>query len=120
MTGDKAPAPPAEASLRLETPEALFDRPSPGARARHAYWVNRKQELLAPLNAILELSEMLVRDARARAHEGLLADLEQVQGAAGHMRTMLRDLLDPAQGGAGEDEFARRMRHDLRTPLTHI
>jgi CheY-like chemotaxis protein len=89
-------------------------------RARAAWMAHQRQELLAPATALLELSEMLLKDASERGHERFLRDQEQIHRSATRLREMLHEVLDPANLAHGQDALARRVRHDLRTPLAEI
>jgi class 3 adenylate cyclase len=89
-------------------------------RARLLWLTNKRQELLAPAAALLELSEMLLRDAAERGHEGFLADQRRVRAAAARLLAMINEFLDPAGLPASAEELGRRVRHDLRTPLAEV
>ncbi len=104
--------PPASA-VRDNGPEATD-------RARGVWLANKRQELLAPAGAILELSEMLLKDAREREHESFLTDLTKIHGSGKYLLAMVRDVLDPAALEPDSEALNHRLRHDLRTPLTEI
>jgi len=89
-------------------------------KARRVWIANQRQELLTPASALFDLSNMLLRDAIDRGHEGFLRDQRRVCGAAERLLAMIREMLDPETVPADEAELARRVRHDLRTPLTEI
>jgi class 3 adenylate cyclase len=89
-------------------------------RARSAWLANKKQELVVPVTAILELSDMLLKDGRERGHDAFVADLDQIQASGKHLLAMMCQVLDPANLAGVDGDLARRIRHDLRTPLTHI
>ncbi|HKB42724.1 MAG TPA: adenylate/guanylate cyclase domain-containing protein [Gemmataceae bacterium] len=89
-------------------------------RTRTAWLASKRQELLAPAGAILELCEMLLRDACDREHEGFLADVRNLHRAGASLQGLVRGLLDAGENAASDREAARRARHDLRTPLTEI
>jgi class 3 adenylate cyclase/CheY-like chemotaxis protein len=96
------------------------ERAAETQRARSAWLANRKHELLAPATAILELAEMLLKDARERGRDDFVADLEQVQASGKHLLAMVHEVLDPANVTLESADLAKRVRHDLRTPLTHV
>jgi CheY-like chemotaxis protein len=75
---------------------------------------------VGPGTAILELSDMLLKDGRERGREDFVADLEQIQCSGKRLLAMMREVLDPASLAGMRDDLPRRIRHDLRTPLTHI
>jgi class 3 adenylate cyclase/CheY-like chemotaxis protein len=78
-----------------------------------------RQELVAPVNAVLGLAELLLGDARERGHDDFVADLERVRGAGQHLLALVGGLL-AQPGEMGGAEIGRRVRHELRTPLTHV
>jgi CheY-like chemotaxis protein len=88
--------------------------------ARSAWLANKRQELLAPGNALLQLSEMLLNDAAGLGHEEFLADQRKVHASCGRLLNLLTEALDPAKTEAHSPEAAKRLHHDLRTPLNHV
>jgi class 3 adenylate cyclase len=100
---------------RAGCPEA-----APAERAHSAWLASKRQELLAPAGAVLELSDMLLKDARERGHEAFLADLQRIHDSGRLLLALMDDVLDPATPEAGVAELHGRLRHDLRTPLTEI
>jgi class 3 adenylate cyclase len=110
-----------KAPAEVPAPKQATAEPVAPLREKHmrSRWLaNKRQELLAPATAILDLCEMLVRDARDRGQESLLKDLEQVNAAALRFLSMVKELLDPVKPEPAGDEFNRHIRHDLRSPLT--
>jgi class 3 adenylate cyclase/CheY-like chemotaxis protein len=89
-------------------------------RTRAAWLVNKKQELLAPASAILDLNDILIKDARDRGQDSFVLDLTQIHSSGQRLLAMAHQLLDPANPTVAQPDFAHRVRHDLRTPLTHI
>ena len=112
MTGEPA-------STTVPDPAAPDCLPAPD-RARSAWLANKRQELLAPVGALVELGEVLLKDARDRGQEKFLADLECIHASGKTLILMVGDMLDPVGPAADGDELARRVRHELRTPLTQI
>lgn len=90
------------------------------SRSRLAWLANKRQELLAPVGALLELSEMLSRDAAERDHHEFLRDQQQVHAAASYLLKVLHDVLDPLNTTVAEEEQTRRIGHDMRSRLTEI
>jgi CheY-like chemotaxis protein len=89
-------------------------------RGRQAWLANKRQELLAPAGALLELSEMVLADAsELPAHPELLRDQQQVHSAASRLLAMIDELLGPLDASSADD-LPARVRHDLRGPLTEI
>jgi class 3 adenylate cyclase len=91
----------------------------PAAVTWRALRAQVRQELVAPVNAVIGLAELLLADARERGHDDFAADLERVHGAGQRLLTLVGGLL-AQPGEVGGEEFGRRVRHELRTPLTHI
>ncbi|MCI0459615.1 MAG: response regulator [Gemmataceae bacterium] len=88
--------------------------------ARSASLADRKQRLLAPAIALSELTEMLLEDARHHPNAPFRADLEKITRSAGTLLDMVRRTLEPSAEPPADEESARRLRHDLRTPLNHV
>lgn len=94
-------------------------------RRRHALLANLRQELLAPVGAILGYGEILHEEVAARGPDEIAADIERILSAARDLFAMVDRLLDSASAGklfAGEDGAAvqQKLRHDLRTPINAI
>ena len=94
-------------------------------RARQAQLANLRQELLAPVNAILGFGEMLHEDAAGNGPEEIVPDLERILSASRDLHAMVDRLLDKELAASlfeGEDQAAaqKKLRHDLRTPINAI
>lgn len=85
-------------------------------RASSALRANLKQELLAPVTALLEYSDMLVEEARDRGHDRILEDLCAVQASCARVREVVDAVLDPARPLPDE----KQARHDLYNPLNPV
>ena len=97
----------------------------PDQRLERAHTAFVRQEFAAPIATILELTEMLIEDARRSDDKSLVADLERVHSAGLLLREQLGRLVSLAtQGsfGTGDDSASLRttLRHDLRTPLNAV
>jgi class 3 adenylate cyclase len=88
--------------------------------ARLACLADRKQRLLAPAEALAELAEMLLEDARHQDNAPYRVDLEKVARSATNLLDMVRRTLELSGEAPADEESARRLRHDLRTPLNHV
>jgi class 3 adenylate cyclase len=88
-------------------------------RSRRACLATARQELVAPLDALLELTTLLIDDARERGPDEFVADLHKVRASATRLRADLVALLDPAGGRAAADP-GETVRHALRSRLTPI
>jgi class 3 adenylate cyclase len=94
-------------------------------RARRARLANLRQELLAPVSAILGFGEMLHQDATRNGPEETVADLARILTAARDLHAMVDRLLDKELAeslfeGADEAAAQQKLRHDLRTPINAI
>ena len=87
--------------------------------ARRAWWANLRQELLPPVSAIMDLAELLLKDARDRGHSDFVSDLQRIHTSGLRLLAMVRELLEP-QHGAAEVDLGSRVHHDLRNPLNGL
>jgi adenylate cyclase len=84
-----------------------------------------RQEFAAPIATILELTEILVEDARRSEDKSLVSDLERIHSAGLLLREQLGRLVSLAtQGSLGTEgdsaTLITALRHDLRTPLNAV
>jgi class 3 adenylate cyclase len=86
---------------------------------RTAWLANLRQELFAPVAAILDLARSLAQDARAHGPADFVGDLVKVHAAAQRLRALVEGLLDP-DSAVADDAVGKKVRHDLRTPLNGI
>src|SRR5438045_1417354 len=78
--------------------------PAEGALRAHSVWLaNARQDLLAPVAALLEVARLLVEDVRDRGPAGFLADLEKIQSSGEALLARVDELLDPAWSAARAD-----------------
>lgn len=94
-------------------------------RERRARVANMRQELLAPVSALVGYGEMLVEEARRLELADILSDLERVLASAQELLELVDRLLDVEsvkghQSGVDLDELQIKLRHDLRNPLNAI
>ena len=94
-------------------------------RARRARLANLRQELLAPVGAILGYGEMLHEDAASNGPQEIVPDLERILTATRNLHTMVDRLLDKKLAeslfeGTDEASAQKKLRHDLRTPINAI
>lgn len=94
-------------------------------RLRKVRLANVRQELFAPANAILGYGELLREAAVELGLGDLLPDLDRMVEASRQLHGDVDNLLDlkaAAELFAGGDaaQIERRLRHDLRTPMSAI
>ena len=89
-------------------------------RLRRAWLARTHQALIAPVHTLIELAAMMLVDARERGQEEFRADLEKIHASGRLLLTRFHELLDPERLADAERDSLRMLRHDLRTPLTHI
>ena len=86
-------------------------------RARRSYLARRRHDILAPVNALIEVTGLLMEDEPVRSRERLFRDLETVQKTARRMAQMVEAMGRP---GDPEGDTARALNHDLRSLLTIV
>jgi class 3 adenylate cyclase/CheY-like chemotaxis protein len=102
-------------------PERSLER----QRQRRAVLANMRQELLAPVTALVGYGEMLIEKTRARGFEDIGPDLERILSSARELLALTDRLLD-GSGVAGRrsaeelDQLQAQLRHDLRNPLNAL
>jgi adenylate cyclase len=84
-----------------------------------------RQELSAPVTAVVGYAEMLMEDAVRAGRAEAVDDLKRILDASHALNHLVLTVLDPAvfqrhEGSADLDEFRRKLRHDLRTPINAI
>jgi adenylate cyclase len=94
-------------------------------RERRARLANMRQELLAPVTALVGYGELLMEEAERLELVDLAPDLERILTAAQELLGVVNRLLDeaaaPAQASRADlGAIQARMRHDLRNPLNAI
>ena len=97
----------------------------PDQRLQRARTAFVRQEFAAPTAAILELTEILIEDARRSEDKSLVSDLDRIHSAGLLLREQLGRLVSLATQGpleTGDDSTAlsTMLRHDLRTPLNAV
>jgi len=86
-------------------------------RARPFYLARRRQELLAPTHALIELVELLSAEEKIGACGPIVDDLKKIKLHAERMAAMIQSALDP---GRSVDEASKTLNHDLSNCLTPI
>jgi class 3 adenylate cyclase len=84
-----------------------------------------RQELLAPVTALVGYGEMLLEKARALELEDIGPDLQRILSSAQELLELMDRQLDVtgvagSQSGADLRELQAKLRHDLRNPLNAI
>ena len=96
-----------------------------GQRVRRVRLANMRQELLAPVTAIVGYGEMLHEAATAGGLDEMVPDLDRILAAANDLFAMVDRLLDEERSkvlfeGADVAAAQKTLRHDLRTPINAI
>jgi adenylate cyclase len=94
-------------------------------RQRRAGLANMRQELLAPVSALVGYGEMLIERARGLGLEDIGPDLQRILSSARELLELTERLLDISgtrgrQAGPDLGELQAQLRHDLRNPLNAI
>jgi adenylate cyclase len=94
-------------------------------RQRRAGLANMRQELLAPVSALVGYGEMLIERARSLGLEEIGPDLQRILSSARELLELSDRLLDISgtrgrQAGPDLGELQAQLRHDLRNPLNAI
>ncbi len=84
-----------------------------------------RQELSAPVTAVMGYAEMLMEDAVRTERTEAVDDLKRILDASQVLNRLVATLLDASvfqrhEGSADLDEFRRKLGHDLRTPINAI
>ena len=83
-----------------------------------------RQEVQAPAAAIADFLDIIIEDARGLKLDHLLADLDRMRGASIQLTTFVKSVTTDGSSARGQGEefeqFHRRIRHDLRSPLNVI
>jgi class 3 adenylate cyclase len=97
-------------------------RPTTPARpeARRVWLARTHQALTLPVHTLIELADTMLADAQERGQEEFRADLEKIHTSGHALLTRFQARLDAAGNADAEADTLRLLRHDLRTPLTHI
>src|SRR5262245_35147423 len=110
------------AGVRITSTVADTEAASRTERALVAYV---RQELTAPVTAVMGYAEMLIEDAVRAGRAAAIEDLKRILDASQALNRLVLSLLDPTvfqrhDGSADLVEFRRKLRHDLRTPINAI
>lgn len=94
-------------------------------RTWHIRLTNLREELLAPANALRSYAELLHDETGSDGHDGIVTDLARIRTSGQALYDLVERLLDPNLARdifEGTDVVAakRRLRHDIRTPITAI
>lgn len=103
----------------------MTEHASEQERQRRARLANMRQELLAPVTALVGYGEMLMDKARGQGLEQVGVDLQRILSSARELLQLTDRLLDVSgtsgrQAGADVGELQAQLRHDLRNPLNAI
>ncbi len=95
------------------------------SRRRHVQLAALRDELLAPVTGIVQLSEMLRGEAAERGPQNLVADLERIYTAGQNLLNLANEVLPSARAadnGPGPDlkTLKKRVRHDMQNALNTV
>jgi len=86
-------------------------------QVRRFYLARRRQDLLAPIHALIELVDLLSAEEKIGACVPIVADLHKIKLHAERMATMIQSALDP---GRSVDEASQTLDDELPNCLTPI
>jgi adenylate cyclase len=103
----------------------MTERAPDWERQHRAGLANMRQELLAPVAALVGYGEMLIEKARGLELEDIGPDLRRILISAKELLELVDRLLDVdgvtgRRSGANLSEIQAKVRHDLRNPLNAI
>jgi class 3 adenylate cyclase len=104
------------AASAAEEPAGSIRQTSGNDRARRLFLLRRRQELLAPVRGLLELSALLLAEEKIGASSRARRDLETIQNTSRRMLRMVRSRLGPRNPEG--DDAAHALNHDMRSLLT--
>jgi DNA-binding NtrC family response regulator len=84
-----------------------------------------RERLRMPVNAVIEYSEMLLKDAKEQGRENYVPDLMKIHTLGKKLCALVDTSLDEtalnaASTGKEQEDFGVNLRHELRTPLNAI
>jgi adenylate cyclase len=102
-------------------PERSLER----RRQRRAILANMRQELLAPVTALVGYGELLLEKTRGGELEDIDPDLQRILSSARELLELTDRLFDVSgvagrRPGADLDQLQAQLRHDMRNPLNAI
>lgn len=113
-------------SLRPELAVPLFteqvDATDASLRVRQAFLAAKRSELLGPLQAIIDFSEILLGDAVEIDRADFLEDLHRIHAAGKDLLHMVVELFSAERLAEGADlpDVQSRMKHDFRGKLNAV
>lgn len=91
---------------------------------KRAFRAHMRHQLRTPINAIIGYSELLIEDAEELGYQAFVADIEKILAAGRLLLALVTELLDSTQNESMAsldiEEFAARVGHGLRTPITTV
>jgi adenylate cyclase len=99
---------------------ATADRSDDAIRVQRALLAHLRQEFIAPANAIVGYTDILIEDARKLALDSFLPDLEKIRSAGHALHALLQSVLAHERSGDRVIFDPAKLRHDLRTPINAI
>ncbi len=96
--------------------------PSASARAKSALLAHVRHDLLAPVNAVIGYSEMLIEDAAAAGRAPLVGDLQKLLLTGRRLHVLINEAVAAERDDAPADlsSFATQMQYRLRGPISIV
>jgi class 3 adenylate cyclase len=88
-------------------------------QVQRALLAHVRQEFTAPASSIAGYAEILLEEAREKALDGYIPDLERISVASRSLQALLHSVLSRDPGEEAAFNHAE-LRHDLRTPINAI
>src|SRR5262245_48584738 len=99
---------------------AAADRSNDAIRVQRALLAHLRQEFIAPADAIVGYTDILIEDAKKLALDSFLPDLEKIRSAGRTLHALLQSVLAHERSGGQVLFDQSKLRHDLRTPINAI
>ena len=125
MTNPERGSPKKKPGNNPRDPGCEPDQTLEAARSGRIFLANMRDRLRAPVNAVIEYSEMLLEDAKEQGRENFVPDLMKIHTLGKKLCALVDASLDEAAinaAGTGKElaDFSSNLRHELRTPLNAI
>src|SRR3954470_20768816 len=94
-------------------------------RNQRAFLTGIREEILDPVNAIIQVSEILLAETTDLGQETFVADLRKIHASGRRLREMVDEFLAPGtfagqEGDGAFQSLQSRLRHDLFNALNPV